>query len=273
MRDFSVSPFGLIRDGWVNRRLVFNLSKREVLGRYKGSYIGIFWSFLVPLMMLGVFTFVFGEIFQARWGAREDAGSLDFAVALFAGLLLYNFFSECVGRAPALVVSNANYVKKVVFPLEILTLVTLAAAFFHLLAGYVILLLLMALSSWTFSWHLVLVPVLLFPFCLMIVGITWALSAFGVFLRDVGQLIGPVLTAMMFLSPIFYPLSSVAERFQWIYQLNPLTFIIEQVRGVLLYGQMPDWSGLLSYTAVSALVAFLGFAVFQKTRKGFADVL
>lgn len=276
MQRFDISPIRLAKDIWIHRGLILNLSKREIDGRYRGSFFGIFWSFLTPLLMLIVFTFVFGEIFQARWGARGGGGgqgSLDFAVALFAGLLIFNFFSECISKAPGLVTSNANYVKKVVFPLEILTPVTLIAAFFHLLAGYLILLLLMFFSSWEFSWHMLLLPVVFAPFLVLIMGLTWGLSALGVYLRDVGQLIAPVLTAMMFLSPIFYPLSSVAEKYLWIYQINPLTFIIEQTRAVLLEHQIPNWNGYLYYSAVSVVVAFAGFVMFQKTRKGFADVL
>lgn len=273
MRDFSISPIHLASDCWRQKRLIYNLSKREVVGRYRGSLVGIFWSFLNPLLMLIVFTFVFGEIFQARWGGTEQAGPLDFAVALFAGLLLFNFFSECLSRAPGLVIGNANYVKKVVFPLETLALVTLVAAFFHLAAGYSILLVLLLFSGWDLSWHALLVPLILAPFALLVLGLTWGLCALGVYLRDIGQLISPVLTAMLFLSPIFYPLENVNERFLWIYQLNPLTFVIEQVRAVLLLNQLPDWVGLMGYTLLSLIMGYAGFAVFQKTRKGFADVL
>lgn len=273
MRDFSVSPFGLIKDIWQTRRLIYNLTKREVVGRYRGSFVGIFWSFLTPILLLTVFTFVFGEIFQARWGGREEAGSLDFAVALFAGLLIFNFFSECLARAPNLIIGNANYVKKVVFPLEVLTIVTILAAVFHLAAGYIILLILMMVSSWQISWTMLLTPVVFIPFLVMVLGFTWGLSALGVYLRDIGQLISPVLTAMMFLSPIFYPLSSVSEKFIWIYHLNPLTFVIEQMRAVMLQGVQPNWIGLVYYTVISVIVGYLGFVIFQKTRKGFADVL
>lgn len=273
MRDFSISPFGFAQDTWQKRRLIYNLAKREVVGRYRGSFVGIFWSFLTPILLLTVFTFVFGEIFQARWGDRVQSGPLDFAVALFAGLLIFNFFAECIGRAPTLIIANANYVKKVVFPLEVLTLVTLLAALFHLAAGYIILLILMTLSSWEFSWHMLYVPVIFAPFAVLVLGLTWGLSALGVYLRDIGQLISPILTAMMFLSPIFYPLSSVSEKFMWIYEINPLTFVIEQVRAVLLQGVQPNWVGLGYYSLACVLVGYLGFVLFQKTRKGFADVL
>lgn len=273
MKDFSISPVRLINDVWRIRRLIYSLAKREVLGRYRGSFVGVFWSFLTPILLLTVFTFVFGEIFQTRWGDRDTAGSLDFAVALFAGLLIFNFFSESVARAPNLIISNANYVKKVVFPLEILTIVTILAALFHLMAGYLILLALMMLSNWQVSWAIFFVPFVFTPFLIMVLGFTWGLSALGVYLRDIGQLISPILTAMMFLSPIFYPLSSVNDKFLLIYHLNPLTFVIEQMRAVMLQGVQPNWIGLGFYTIISIIVGYLGFVIFQKTRKGFADVI
>lgn len=243
------------------------------MGRYRGSVFGVLWSFLTPVLMLAVFTFVFGEIFGARWGNAEQAGRLDFAVALFAGLLVFYFFSECIGKAPGLITANANYVKKVVFPLEILAYVTVVAALFHLAAGYIVLLALMLVSNWDFSWAMLLAPVMFLPLLLMVLGFTWALSALGVYLRDINQIIAPALTAAMFLSPIFYPLSSVSEKFLWLYMLNPLTFPIEQIRGLFLYATMPDWLGAFYYSLVSIAVAYAGFALFQKTRKGFADVL
>lgn len=168
---------------------------------------------------------------------------------------------------------NANYVKRVVFPLEILAIVKLIAALFHLVAGYIILLLLMLASNWDFSPNALLTPLVMLPFFLMVLGLTWALSALGVFLRDITQLISPVLTAAMFLSPVFYTLASVSEAYHWIYMLNPLTFPIEEVRAVMLYEQTPDWMGLLYYSLICLAVAWGGFFLFQKTRKGFADVL
>ncbi len=273
METYSVSPSGLVRDVWRNRQLIGSLSKREIAGRYRGSFIGVFWSFLTPLLMLGVFTFVFGEIFQARWGAATETGPLDFAVALFAGLLIFYFFSECVSRAPGLIIANSNFVKKVVFPLEILAIVNLGAALFHLLTGYIILLILLTLSNWNLTWYALFAPLILAPFAILVLGLTWGLAALGVYLRDIGQLVGPMLTAMMFLSPIFYPLSSVSPRLVWVYNLNPMTFVIEQMRMVMLEGIAPNFYGLFYYSLISIAVAYVGYLIFQATRKGFADVL
>lgn len=258
---------------WHHRDLILTLAKREIRGRYKGSVFGLMWSFLSPLLLLSVFTFVFGEIFQARWAGSDRAGGLDFAAAMFAGYLIHLFFSECIGRAPSLILGNVNYVKKVRFPLEVLAVVTVISALFHLLAAYIILLILIFLSGWQMGWTVLLGPVVLLPLILLVLGFTWALSALAVFLRDIEQLIVPILTAMLFLSPVFYPLSSVADRFLVIYQINPLTMIIETMRGVLLHQQLPNWEAFLIYTLISVLVMALGHAFFQMTRRGFADVL
>lgn len=269
----SASPIALIKSLWTHRALIAALSRREVEGRYRGSVFGIFWSFLNPILALTVFTFVFGEIFQARWAGATTTGGVDFAAALFSGLLIYNFFSECLGKAPTLVLLNTNYVKKVVFPLEVLGIVNVLSALFHLLAAYLILIGLMLLSNWTLSWHAALVPFVMLPFVLMVTGLCWGLSALGVYLRDIGQIIAPVLTALMFLSPVFYPLSSVSPHLQKIYILNPVTTVIEQVRGLLLYHTLPDWRSWLIYATIALTTAMLGYAFFQKSRSGFADVI
>lgn len=260
---------------WANRSLIATLTRREVVGRYKGSLFGILWSFINPLLMLSVFTFVFGEIFQAKWSGDGSAhtGHLEFAVALFAGLLQYNLLAECIGKAPYLITNNPNYVKKIVFPLDTLPVVALLAALFHFAIAYVIILVLAALSSWQFHWTVLYTPLIMAPFVVLVLGVTWGLAALGVYLRDVGQLVSPALTAFLFLSPVFYPLSSVSPKLQAIYQLNPLTIVIEQVRGALLFGRAPEWSLYWPHALLSLVIGWLGFFVFQKTRQGFADVI
>lgn len=258
---------------WQHRDLIITLAKREILGRYKGSAFGLLWPFLSPLLLLTVFTFVFGEIFQAKWAGSDRAGGVDFAAAMFAGYLIYLFFSECVGRAPSIILSNVNYVKKVRFPIDLLAIVTMIAALFHFLAAYLILVILILVSNWTLSWTALIAPLVFFPLILLVLGLTWALSAISVFLRDISQLVVPILTALLFLSPIFYPLSSVSGKLLIIYQLNPLTFIIEAMRGVLLHHQLPDWGALGIYALVSLAIMLMGHALFQISRRGFADVL
>jgi lipopolysaccharide transport system permease protein len=250
------------------------MTKREVIGRYKGSMIGIAWSLFNPILMLIVYTFVFSEVFKARWGGTgEDASKTQFALILFAGMLVFALFSEILNKAPSLIVSNANYVKKVVFPLEILPVVAAVAALFHILVSLTVLLLAFAFLNGFLHWTIVLLPFVICPLVILTIGIAWMLASLGVFLRDVNQSIGSITTVLMFLSPVFYPISAVPERFQFFIQANPLTFIIEQVREVLIWGHTPNWTGLGLYYFFGSAVACLGFAWFQSTRKGFADVL
>ncbi|MGB3918248.1 ABC transporter permease [Thiothrix litoralis] len=266
-------PSEMLHSFWKNRRLIWTLAKREVIGRYRGSVMGIAWSFFNPVFMLIVYTFVFSVVFKARWGVETDGGQASFAVILFAGMIVHGVFAECVNRAPTLVLANANYVKKVVFPLEILPWVGVIAALFHAAISVLVLLAAELMLMHYIPWTIVFLPVVLFPFIIAVMGISWFLASTGVFLRDVSQLTGLVTTVLLFMSPVFYPLSALPEKYQAILLLNPLTFIIEQVRQVVVWGHMPAWGGLFVYTIIACFVAWLGFSWFQKTRKGFADVI
>jgi len=258
---------------WQNRTLVYQLARRDVVGRYRGSYLGLLWSLFYPLLMLAVYTFVFGIVFRTRWGVSVTDSKFEFAVVLFTGLLVFGLFSECVNRAPTLIVGNPSYVKRVVFPLEILPWVAFGSSLFHLGINLGVLtvasLALFGKPVATWPW---IFPVLV-PLALMTLGITWFLAALGVYLRDVAQAVTVITTMLMFLSPIFYPATAVPQAFQSIYRANPLTFVIEQARDVLLWGTPPDLPGLAAHTVGGLLVAWLGLAWFQSTRGGFADVL
>lgn len=257
---------------WRNRQLIGTLIQREVLGRYKGSVLGIFWSLITPILMLAVYTFVFSVVFKARWGAGGDSKT-EFALVLFAGLIIFNLFAECIGRAPGLILANVNYVKKVIFPLEILPLVSMGSALFHFSVSLGVWFIAYLIFFGVPHWHVVVLPLVLFPLVIFVVGLSWALSSLGVYLRDVGQLIGLIITVVMFLTPIFYPASALPVEYQPLIYLNPLTPPIEMTRGVLYWGKLPDFSMLAIYTACSLACAMLGFAWFQETRKGFADVI
>lgn len=273
MTKFSASPHLIFVSLWRHRSLVWQLTKREVIGRYRGSIMGVLWSFFNPILMLVVYTFVFGVIFRARWGLGNDSSTAKFAVVLFTGLVTYNLFSECVNRAPRLILENVNYVKKVVFPLEIMPWIAMGATLFHAGISVGVLIGFSAVVQGVVPWTVILLPLVWFPFVLLTMGICWFLAATGVFMRDVGHVVGVLTTAMLFLSPIFYSIDALPAVYRpWI-QMNPLTFILEQVRGVMIFGRPPDWIGLALYWLASAAVASLGFAWFQKTRRGFADVL
>ncbi|MBT4582149.1 MAG: ABC transporter permease [Gammaproteobacteria bacterium] len=271
--DFSTTPQSLILSIWSNRKLIGQMIRREVIGRYKGSILGLGWSFLNPLFMLAIYTFVFSVVFRARWGVDGDQSKTIFAVVLFVGLICHSLFSEVCNRAPILIQSNANYVKKVVFPLEILPVVTMGATIFHSLVSLVVLLAFFALTNGFIHWTVLLAPVVLLPLIFVTLGFSWFLASIGTYLRDVGQTVGILTTVALFLSPVFYPLSALPEKYQVFLMVNPLTYIIEQSREVLIYGRLPDWSGLAAYSLASFLVAWAGYWWFQKTRKGFADVL
>ena len=255
-----------------HRDLVVQLAKRDVIGRYRGSVMGVLWSIVHPLVMVGVYMLVFQVVFNPRWGMPTN-GRTEFALFLFAGLMVHSFFAECANRAPNLVLSHVNYVKKVMFPLEILPWVSLGSALFHVSVSVVVLLLCQGLLHLSLNWTVILFPVLLFPLGLMVLGISWFLASVGVFLRDVGQVIGILTSVMLFLSPVFYPVSALPEAFQPLMYLNPLTFQVEQMRNILLMGTPLAWQGLVIYFLCSVLVAWVGLWWFQKTRKGFADVL
>ncbi|MDB5957149.1 ABC transporter permease [Ramlibacter sp.] len=269
------SPAFLARSLLRQRELIVQMVRREVVGRYKGSAMGLVWSFFNPVLMLAVYTFVFSEVFKARWNtAGAEDGKAVFAIVLFVGMIVLGLFTEVLNRAPTLVLHNANYVKKVVFPLEVLPVVAVGAALFHALVSLVVLLLAQALvPGGTLHWTALLLPLVLLPLVVLATGLAWLLASLGVFLRDVGQTISIVTMVLMFLSPVFYPVTAVPPRFRVVIEANPLTFIIEQSRAVLVWGHAPDWAGLARYMAGALLVAWLGFAWFQKTRKGFADVL
>lgn len=272
MREFSASPREMAASLWRNRNLVRVLVQREVIGRYRGSFMGILWSFFNPVFMLLIYTFVFSVVFKARWNAGSDSKT-EFSLVLFAGLIIFNLFSECINRAPGLVTANVNYVKKVVFPLEILPWVSVGSALFHFM---------ISLGVWLVAYTVLfgvphptvlLMPLIIAPLILLIMGLSWILASLSVYLRDVAQFIGMVTTVLMFMTPIFYPVSSLPERYRHLLLFNPLTPAVEMARDILFWGKLPDLGMLTLYGAATLLLSWLGFAWFQKTRKGFADVL
>ena len=264
----------LLRSLWRNRHLIVQMTKREVAGRYKGSAMGLAWSFFNPVFMLIVYTFVFSEIFKSRWGGvGGDDSKTQYAVVLFVGLIVLNLFSEVVTRAPNMIVGNVNYVKKVVFPIEILPVVVMSAALFHGLVSLSVLLAAFTLFNGYLHWTVVFLPLVLLPLIVLTTGIGWILASLGVFLRDVGQSVIIVVSVLTFLSPVFYPVTAVPERFRPFLMANPLTFIIEQAREVVIWGHVPNWTGMGIYSIAAVIVAWTGYVWFQKTRKGFADVL
>jgi lipopolysaccharide transport system permease protein len=272
MSEHRARPRDLVRSLYTNRRLIFELSKRDTLGRYKGSILGVLWSLVTPILMLAVYTLVFSGIFHARWGSTQGSRS-EFATMLFAGLIVFNIFGESVNRAPSVIVANVNFVKKVIFPLEILPCVNLLSALYHAGISVLVLLLFEILFGNGISLTFWMLPIAMLPLAMFTLGVSWALAATGVYLRDISQTIGVAVTALLFLSGVFFPLSAVSDRWRGIAKLNPLALAIELGRDVLVVNQPIDWVDWGIYTACAALIGWLGFVWFQKVRGGFADVL
>jgi len=266
----TLAMFASLSDRWI---LVWHMTKRSIAGRYKGTIAGIGWSLITPLLLLGIYTFVFGVVFRARWGDKPEMSIGGYAIFLYSGLILHAMLAECINNAPRLIVSHVSYVKKMVFPIEILAWVTVGGTLFQFFISTFVLITALLIVNHSLAWTVVLFPIVVAPIILIAVGVTWLLAAVGVYIRDINQITGLLSTALLFLAPVFYPLSRIPEAYQpWLY-LNPLTFVIEQGRSVLLLGEQPNWIGSILYALVGLVIARIGFWWFQRTRKGFADVL
>lgn len=268
----SMNPIQMIQSLLNHRQLIWQMTKRDVIGRYRGSVLGLMWSFFNPVIMLVVYTFVFSVVFKARWQTGSDSKS-EYALAIFIGIIVHGLLAECINKAPGLITGNVSYVKKVVFPLDVLPWIAMGATLFHTSVSLLAWGLCFALVNHTFHWTAVFLPLIFLPLIFYTIGLTWFLASLGVFLRDVGQVTGVITTILMFMSPIFYPITNLPKQFQVFMYANPITFILEQSRDVLMWGKLPNWEGLMISLLISILVACLGFAWFQKTRRGFADVL
>lgn len=268
----SIAPIEVIRSAIRNRNLILALIQRELASRYQGAGLGFVWAILNPLIMVAIYTFVFGVAFKARWVGGTGA-TAEFALMLFCGLVVYSILSECLLRAPMLVVSNPNYVKKVIFPLETLPFVIVGSALFNAFVSFCVWFVVCVLFLRMPNATSVLLPVVIIPLVLVSLGVTWLLSSLGVFLRDLAQIVPFVSTVLLFMSPVFYPLASLPKIIQPFIFFNPLTLPIESARAVLFLGGGVDWSAWSLSLVMSLIFCYLCFVWFQKTRKGFADVV
>jgi len=253
--------------------IAYRLFLREMTLRYRGTMLGVLWSFLTPFALLAVFTFVFGELFQARWGPAGGIATSAFAMMLFAGLLVFNFASEPLIRAPMVVTGNVNFVKKVVFPLWVLPLVQVGAAATHFFIGLFILAVVSLVTAGALHITLLWLPLVVLPYAFLLLGLSWMLAAFGVYVRDLAHTMGPLMQALLFLSPVFYPSEVLPAWVQNWMRWNPLAFVIEEVRGLSLLGQDPHWSGLGLFLLFSLIILGTGWRLFQRLSPGFADVI
>jgi len=268
LQNFA-SPFSCF---WQNRFIVMSMARREVTGRYRGSMLGMLWSFVNPLLMLALYTFFFKFIFNAKWPDTGDT-TADYAVMLFAGLIVHGMAAEIMSRSTGLIVGNVNLVKKVLFPLEVLPWVVLVSTLFHTAISFFVLICFILASGGALHWSLLLLPMVLLPMALLFLGAAWFLSALGVYLRDVEQVMGSVVTLLLFSSTVFFSIDSAPAAIRPILLFNPITEIINSVRKVVVYGVSPDWFNLSVYFLIAIIFLQCGYYFFRKTRDGFADVL
>lgn len=269
MNKYSI--YSAILSLYANRSLLRSLVIRDIEMRYRGTMLSFLWAVLYPLMMLAVYAFVFGGVFNARWSSGGDMK--DFVLMLYCGLIIYAIFSETLTRSPSAILSNPSYVKKVVFPLELLPTSHLISAIFNTLISIGLLCAFLLIQHRSISLTALYVPMVFIPLLLLTAGLAWFLAAIGVFFRDLGQMIGVAMSILLFLSPIFYPATSAPTLAQKLIYLNPLTYPIEELRAVLILGNQLDWFHWLAYFAVSIVVAIGGLWIFQKSRPAFADVI
>ena len=267
------APFRLISE---NRELLRQLVKRNIYGRYSGTAGGLAWSVIQPLLMLAVYTFIFSVVFKSRWGTLPSGGldgSYSFSVIMFCGMTVFNVFSESITAAPMLIVSNPNYVKKVIFPIEILPIAQVISSMIINLIWMAILFIGAVFLLKSLSWTMLLLPVIFIPFLFFTTGLSFFLASLGVYFRDLAHINGIIVQILFLLTPIFYSPTMVPEKFQIVLRLNPLTWIVEETRAVFLFKQLPNWDAIIVIAIVSFVTFHLGYVWLNKTKKGFADVL
>lgn len=266
-----MKAFNPIRTLCQHRRLIRDLTRRELAARYKGSLLGILWALLNPLLLLTLYTFFFSMILKAKWGVGETPPN--YGLMLFCGLIIHGWMAEVLSRAPDLLAANRNYIKKVVFPLDALSWITVFTALVQVVFSLLILAILALVIGQGISWTIVLLPVVLTPLLLLLLGLSWFISSLTVFFRDIGQLMGSLLTLLLFTSTAFFSLETAPESIRGLLLFNPLTIIMDSLRDVMVLHQLPDWELLGVHTLCSIVVFILGFVWFERTRPGFADVL
>jgi lipopolysaccharide transport system permease protein len=267
------NPIETILGIWMHRDLLRQLVRRNIQVRYKGTIMGLMWMVITPLMMLAVYTFVFSVVFKARWGTDFGNSKVAFALILFCGLVVFNIFSESVNSSVAIITNNPNYVKKVVFPLEILPVSAVFSSIFFGLVSLTILLAGVSLFIHKFSLAIICLPLVFIPLFLLSCGISWFVASLGVYVRDLAHVIGIVIQMLIFVTPVFYSVEMVPESLRTIFFFNPLTTIVQTTRYVLIYNRWPDWYGLCIVTIFSLVVFQMGYFWFMNIKRGFADVL
>lgn len=265
--------FPFFHDLWMHRELLWQFTVRSVEIRHRGSHLGLVWSILNPLLMLALYVFVFGEIFNGKFGILAYETKWDYAMGVFLGLILFHTVAEVMGIAPTTIISNPNFVKKVVFPLEIIPASSVAASVFHMLISLVLLLLSMLVLGSKFSFSMLWLPVIFLPIVLMCLGLGWFLGSIGVFFRDVNQVVPFLSMALMFGSAVFYPVHAIPAGAWTVMKFNPLLVAIDLARKVTLWHLPINPAQLVYLFVVGILACTVGHWFFRRMKAAFADVL
>lgn len=273
IQSFLSAPGDVARTIGSSRLIVRLLVRRDILGRYRRSVFGTAWTVIQPLMMFAIYAYVFSVVFQVRFPSRVPEVEIEYGIILFSGLMMHVFLAEVLVRSPMLVLENVNFVRKVIFPLETLSVVAVLTGLFGLAINLAILLL--ALLAYGHALHptVLLLPLVWAPFVLLTLGLSWFLASLGVFLRDTGQVIGILSTVLLFGSTILIPVDLIPEGLRDLVQFNPLTLVVDETRNLVLWGHLPDWAALARYAVVAIAVAWVGAFWFARSKKGFADVI
>ena len=261
-----------VRNLWHHRGLLWQFTLRNVEVRHKGSHLGLIWSVLNPVLMLGLYVLVFGYIFGGRFGVRPQETPVDYALGIFLGLTLFHFVAEVLGVSPGIIVGNPNFVKKVVFPLEILPAANVGGAVFHLLISLSLVFLCLVVSGTSLSAGALWLPVIVFPLVLFGLGLAWLISALGVFLRDIGQVMQFLSTALMWASAVFF----TAQKYPaaWTYlRFNPLLLAIDLTRDAVLWARPLNFHHLGYLYLAGFAIFYFGHLAFRRMKPAFADVL
>lgn len=269
----ALDPVSLAANLWRQRQLIRQLTWRDITGRYRSSMLGFTWSFITPLVTLALYTFVFGVVFKSRWPHARTDNLAEFGLMLFAGLTAFALFSECANRSTTIIVSSPNYVKKVVFPLEILPVSVVGSALFHSAISVALLLAATQVLGGSLAWTVLWIPLMFAPLIAIALGVSWLLASVGVFFRDISHTVGLMTQVLFFLTPIFYPMEAVPERARPLLAANPLTLMIDNVRRVAVQGRQPDWNAFWIALIVGLVALVLGHAWFAQTKRAFADVI
>jgi lipopolysaccharide transport system permease protein len=268
-----VAPWSIVRDILRHRSLIASMTVRDFRGAYQASYLGLTWQFVLPLVMLAIFYLVFGQIFGGRFLNNGKETPIDYALALFVGLGFFNFLAQNIGSASSLVISNASYVKTLLFPLEILSVNSVIGALINLVISLLLTFIVLILVKGGLHPSALCIPFYVLCVFLLALGVSWGLSALAVFIRDVSAITSPLTLILMFMCPIFYPKSMVPQRVMWIIEVNPLAVIIEDARASLLYGVWPAPLSMAFIFLASLAVAIAGYFFFVRSKSAFADVM